>query len=148
MPVRSFPAPATGGGNIARAHEVANVLLEELVVAVELVVFLLDGLYAVEEQQKGFLQCPGMPVQFLACFPTHLVKVLAIPPGAHGSDIVGLEVYGHRANLRGALRYDESATALAAREPRARRNRRVDFVALHRRARGGVCSLRPRGLGC
>lgn len=57
----SFPASATGGGNLACAHEVADVLLEELVVTVELVVFLLHGLYPVEEQQKGFLQCPCVP---------------------------------------------------------------------------------------
>ena len=61
VPVRSFPASGTGGGDLARTHEVANVLLEKLVVAVELVVFLLDGLYPVEEQQEGFLQCPCVP---------------------------------------------------------------------------------------
>ena len=61
VPVRSFPASATGGGNLARAHEVANVLLEKLVVAVELVVLLFNGLYTVEEQEEGFLECPRVP---------------------------------------------------------------------------------------
>jgi hypothetical protein len=37
--------------------------LQELIVAVELVVFLLYRLYAVEEVDEGVLQCLGMPAR-------------------------------------------------------------------------------------
>lgn len=40
--------PAARGCNLAGAHEIANVFLEEFVVGVELVVLLLHGLDAVE----------------------------------------------------------------------------------------------------
>lgn len=47
--------------DLARAHEVTDILLEEFVVAVKLVVFLADGLDAVENGQKRLLQCFGVP---------------------------------------------------------------------------------------
>lgn len=40
----SFLPPTARGGNLARAHQVANVLLQELVVIVEFVVLRLNSL--------------------------------------------------------------------------------------------------------
>lgn len=49
------------GSDLAGAHEVADILLQEFVVAVELVVFLADGLYAVENINEGLLKRLGVP---------------------------------------------------------------------------------------
>lgn len=57
----SLLRPAARWCELACQHQVPNVLLQELVVAVELVVFLLDGLNPVEEGNKRFLQRLGMP---------------------------------------------------------------------------------------
>lgn len=55
-------AAATTSRDFTRTHEVANVLLEKLVVVVELVVLLLDGLDAVEDHDERVLQSQGMSV--------------------------------------------------------------------------------------
>lgn len=52
----SLLAPAAGRGDLGGAHEVTNVLLQKLVVVVELVVLLADGLDAVEDGDEGLLQ--------------------------------------------------------------------------------------------
>lgn len=44
----SFFASAGRCGDLARTHEVADILLQEFVVTVQFVVFLLDGLDAIE----------------------------------------------------------------------------------------------------
>lgn len=44
-------------GDLAGGHEIANVLLEELVVAVELVVLFADGFDAVEDGEQRLLEC-------------------------------------------------------------------------------------------
>lgn len=46
---------AAGGGDLARRHQVTDVLLEEFVVVVQLVVLLLDRLDLVEESGERFL---------------------------------------------------------------------------------------------
>lgn len=46
----SFSASDAACCDFACAHEVSDVLLQELVVVVKLVVFLLDSLYTVEKQ--------------------------------------------------------------------------------------------------
>lgn len=52
----SFPAPvAAGRGDFTRAHQVTNVLLQELVVVVQLVVLLLDRFYTIKDHQKRIL---------------------------------------------------------------------------------------------
>lgn len=59
--MRSLLAAAAGRSDLARAHQVADVLLQELVVAVEFVVFLLDSLYSVEDHEERILKCLGVP---------------------------------------------------------------------------------------
>lgn len=52
---------STGGGcNLAGAHEVANILLQELVVTVELVVLFTNSFYAVKDINERFLQSFGV----------------------------------------------------------------------------------------
>jgi hypothetical protein len=69
---RSFPAAGSGSGNLGRAHQIANVFLQELVVAIQLVVLLLDGFYTVEQHQKRVLQCLGVSVA------SRLVSILVV----------------------------------------------------------------------
>lgn len=66
MKVLVFPlffALAWCGSNFTRSHEIANVLLEELVVVIELVVFFSDGLDAVKDGQERILQSLRMSVE-------------------------------------------------------------------------------------
>lgn len=58
----SLLAAAARRRNLGGAHEVANVLLQKLVVAVELVVLLAHRLYTVEDGDERLLQRLGMPV--------------------------------------------------------------------------------------
>lgn len=51
-----LPVSRASSGDLGGGHEVADVLLEELVVRVELVVLFLDRLYAVVDLEKGFLE--------------------------------------------------------------------------------------------
>jgi hypothetical protein len=58
----SFLRPtAASSRNLARRHQVANVLLEELVMVVQLVVLLLDRLDLVEERSEGLLEGLSLP---------------------------------------------------------------------------------------
>ena len=50
------------GCDLRRRHQVADVLLEELVVAVELVVFFFHGFDAVEDLEEGLLEDFGVSV--------------------------------------------------------------------------------------
>lgn len=52
--------------DLASAHEITNVLLQEFVVAVKLVVFLANGLDTVEDCEEGFLQQLGVSKRGLA----------------------------------------------------------------------------------
>lgn len=81
--MRSFLAAAAGRSDLARAHQVADVLLQELVVAVEFVVFLLDSLYSVEDHEERILKCLGVHSELVpGLFPKRL-NVLCRPPWAH-----------------------------------------------------------------
>jgi hypothetical protein len=51
---------ATRCGNLAGAHQVTNILLQELVVVVELVVLFLDRFDAMEDCDEGVLQSFGV----------------------------------------------------------------------------------------
>lgn len=55
-----FLALATRGCDLASAHQVADVFLQELVVVIKLVVFFANSLDAVEDCNKRILQCLGM----------------------------------------------------------------------------------------
>src|SRR3569833_1314258 len=55
-----FLVPTARRCNLAGAHEVSDVLLKELVMVVELVVFFLDGFDAVEDGEQRVLQGFGM----------------------------------------------------------------------------------------
>lgn len=55
-----FLALATRGCDLASAHQVADVLLQELVVVIKLVVFFANSLDAVKDCDKRILQCLGM----------------------------------------------------------------------------------------
>lgn len=57
----SFLDPAARGRDLARRHQVPDVLLKEFVVVVEFVVFFLDRLNSVEESHQRVLQCFGVP---------------------------------------------------------------------------------------
>lgn len=52
----SFLPAITRCSNLTGAHEVANIFLQELVVVVELVMFLANGLDAVKDHQERILQ--------------------------------------------------------------------------------------------
>jgi len=51
----------TGRCELARRHQISNILLEELVMAIELVMLFLDRLDSVEEREQGVLQRFGVP---------------------------------------------------------------------------------------
>ena len=57
---------AAGRCDFTCAHQIANVLLEELVVAVELVVLFANGFDSVEDSKERFLECLGVPIHRLA----------------------------------------------------------------------------------
>ncbi len=61
-----FLDPAARSCDFAGAHEITNVLLQELVVTVELVMLLANGLYAVEDVDEGVLQSFGVSLPRLA----------------------------------------------------------------------------------
>lgn len=63
-------AAASCGCDLACGHEVADIFLEELVVAVKLVMLLLDGLDPMEDHEEGVLQHLCMSV-------THLLESFA-----------------------------------------------------------------------
>lgn len=56
-----FLSSASRRCNLARAHQVTNVLLKKFVVVVELVVLFSYRFDAVEDCEEGFLQSLGMP---------------------------------------------------------------------------------------
>jgi hypothetical protein len=50
-PVILFLAPTARRCDLARAHQIANVFLQEFVVVIQLIVLLLDGFYAMKYRQ-------------------------------------------------------------------------------------------------
>lgn len=48
--------------NLGRGHQIPNVLLQELVVAIQLVMLFFHGLDAVEDLEQGLLEDFGVPV--------------------------------------------------------------------------------------
>lgn len=56
----SFLSAATRGGNLCGAHEIANVLLQELVIVVKFVVLFTHCLDTVEDGDERILQGFGM----------------------------------------------------------------------------------------
>jgi hypothetical protein len=65
LSVLFLPPTCSRRRDFRRAHQVADVLLQELVVVVELVVFFLDGFDAVEDFDEGFLEDFGVSVTAL-----------------------------------------------------------------------------------
>ena len=61
-----FLPPTARSRDLTCAHEVANVLLQELVVAVQLVMLLADGLDAVKNGDERFLKCLCMSVAWVS----------------------------------------------------------------------------------
>lgn len=53
---------ATRSSDFTRVHQVANVLLQELVIAVELVMFFANGFDAIENGDERVLEGLGVPV--------------------------------------------------------------------------------------
>lgn len=84
--------------NLAGAHQVTNVFLEELVVVVELVVLFPHSLDAVEDGEERLLQKLGMLSQLFARLLAQLVEVLVRPSRAHGSHVVWPKVRVHGAD--------------------------------------------------
>lgn len=93
-----FLAPAARGRNLAGAHQIANVLLEELVVVVELVVLFPHSLDTVEDGEERLLQELGVLSQLLARLLAQLVEVFVGPSRTHGSDVVWSKVRVNRAD--------------------------------------------------
>lgn len=148
--------------DLAGAHQVADVLLQELVVAVELVVLLTNGLNAVEDGQERVLQSFGVPAtvsqykslarvlthvlsHLFPCLLTHLVDVFTCSARTHGSDIVRPEMRLYRTNSGTVARHDKRPTTFATRQSWTCRYRLVDggLVAIGGRRRdGAIRSLR------
>ena len=53
----------TGGGDLGGGHQVPDILLQELVIGIELIVFFLDGFDAVEDFEEGFVEFLCMSVE-------------------------------------------------------------------------------------
>jgi hypothetical protein len=51
------------GSNFASAHQVANVLLQKLIVVVKLIVLFANGFNAVEDGKERILECFRMSVK-------------------------------------------------------------------------------------
>jgi hypothetical protein len=79
---RSFPAANSSGSNLARAHQIANVLLQEFVIAVQLVVLLLYSFYAAEYHGERSLQCFRVSGNNLLAYNVHIRK-FPVRPIAH-----------------------------------------------------------------
>lgn len=166
---RSFLTPAAGGGDLAGAHEVADVLLEKLVVVVQLVVLLLDRLDAVENRQERILECLGVSImsssvivlvsprgpyrvgervhslpQLVSCFPAKRLQVLTRSPRAHGPHVVGLESRVYGPDGIGIAGHNDGAAGFAARQPRSRRDGRMDDLVVDGGGRRGVRPLDAR----
>lgn len=125
----SLLALGAGGRDLACGHEIANVLLEELVVVIELVVLFADSFDSVEDGEERLLQGFCVSLKFLPRFPSQCLDILARSSRAHGSHIVGAEVLVDWAD--GAVAGDdEGAAALASREMRAHwcRSMNVEFL--------------------
>lgn len=58
-----FLALATRGCDLASAHQVADVLLQELVVVIKLVMFFANSLDAVKDGNERILQCLGVSLK-------------------------------------------------------------------------------------
>lgn len=117
----SLLGAAGRGGNVAGAHEIADIFLQEPVVVVEFVVLLADGLDAVEDCEERLLQGLCMPMQLGSSLPSQLINILAGASWAHGADIIGSEV-GINGSDGGAIAWDgQGTTALAAGQGWTRR---------------------------
>lgn len=118
----SFLSAATGRGDFGRAHEVANVFLKELVVAVKFVVLFTDCLDAIENSDERFLQKFGMSSHFFPGFFAHLINVLTGSSGTHGSDIVGTKLRVNWTNGRAVAGNRQGAAAFSAGQSRSSRH--------------------------
>lgn len=114
----SLLALGAGGRDLARGHQVADVLLEKFVVVVKLVVFFANGLDSIEDGEERLLQSFCVALEFLPRFPSQCLNILACSSRTHGANIVGAEGLLDGAN--GAVAGDDKgAAALASREMRA-----------------------------
>ena len=108
--------PAARRRDFARAHEIANVFLQELVVAVQLVVLLLDGLDAVEDHDERVLERLGVSPEFFPGLSPHGLNVLGRPSRTHGADVVRVEVdLVGLVGIDGVSRHHHGAAAFPAR---------------------------------
>lgn len=87
-----FLALATRGCDLASAHQVADVLLQELVVVIKLVVFFANSLDAVKDCDKRILQCLGMSSHLFSCSLSDPVEILARSPWAHCPNVIWTKV--------------------------------------------------------
>ena len=62
----SLLASTSGCSDLARAHQFTNVALQELVVVIQLIVFLADGFDAVEDGHERVLKCFGVPFEHVS----------------------------------------------------------------------------------
>ena len=86
----SFLAAAARRGDLAGAHQVTDVLLEKLVVVVEFVVLVFDGLDAMEDGEQRVLQRLGVLVKLVSSFAAQVLQIFAVSPWAHRAHVVGL----------------------------------------------------------
>jgi hypothetical protein len=72
--VSFLPRPGTRPSrrDLRRRHQIANILLEELIIAIQLVVFLLDCLDSIEYLEKGFVKV--LRVSVVAFFVSGLYR--------------------------------------------------------------------------
>jgi hypothetical protein len=87
-----FLALTTCGCDFASAHQVANVLLQELVVVIKLVVLFANGFDTVEDGKKGVLQGFGMSSHLFPSSLSNSIEILARSPGAHCPDVIRAKV--------------------------------------------------------
>lgn len=152
-----------GGGNLARVHKIANVLLQELVVVVKLIVLFSNGLDAGEYHDERVLQCLGMseivsyakkrfwgralslPFHFFPSVLAEPINIFVVAAGAHGADVIGTKVRFHGADGRAIPRHNEGTAALPAGQARPCRDGLMDnrfvcfrFTARHGRGHGAA----------
>lgn len=90
--------------------------MQELVVIVQLVVLMLDGLNPVEDLEEGFLEDLCMLIQLCPSLLAHLFQVLTAPPGAHGTGIISVKnlIALFQFDARVLSRHDNSTARLAS----------------------------------
>lgn len=137
-------AAAGRGGDLAGAHQVTNVFLQEFVVAIELVVLLLDGLDTVENEEERVLEHLGMLSDLVACLAAQFLQILARSAWAHGPDVSW--IYSGVDGAKGVFRVpwdNNGSAALSVRQLGSARDRLVHgkFLLAIGGGRGGVRSV-------